>query len=87
MSDTDETSDPDLEGPDAAPRTPARVLRILELLAADPHGQSLARLSEAMATPKSSLLSLLRSLHAAAMWSRSAAPTASIWRPTVWPAR
>lgn len=46
----------------APPRTPARVLRILELLAADPQGQTLARLSEAMGTPKSSVLSLLRSL-------------------------
>ena len=62
MRDADDSTDPDLERIEAAPRTPARVLRILELLAADPQGQSLARLSEAMNTPKSSVLSLLRSL-------------------------
>ena len=46
------------------PRSPLRVMSILEELATVPGGLALARLAERLATPKSSLLSLLRALEA-----------------------
>ena len=46
------------------PRSPLRVMQALEALAATPEGLSLARLAERLHTPKTSLLSLLRSLEA-----------------------
>ncbi len=53
-----------LDGKPEGPRSPLRVMQALELLAAEPDGLSLARLAERLQTPKTSLLSLLRSLEA-----------------------
>ncbi|WP_334127551.1 IclR family transcriptional regulator [Sneathiella sp.] len=46
------------------PRSPARVMQLLELLASHTDGLTLARMSALVDTPKTSLLSLLRSLEA-----------------------
>ena len=48
--------------PSAAPQSVSRVIAILEKLAAAPGSLSLADLSRALATPKTSLLALLRGL-------------------------
>ncbi|MES2535724.1 MAG: IclR family transcriptional regulator [Pseudomonadota bacterium] len=45
------------------PRSPARSLGILQLLARQPAGQTLSELSVALEAPKTSVLSLLRALH------------------------
>ena len=46
------------------PRSPARVMQLLEVLASSTEGLTLAKLSATLETPKTSLLSLLRSLEA-----------------------
>lgn len=46
------------------PRSPARVMQLLEVLALHIEGLTLARLSATLNTPKTSLLSLLRTLEA-----------------------
>jgi DNA-binding IclR family transcriptional regulator len=48
----------------APPRAPLRAMQILEELAKSSNGTSLARLSEALQLPKTSVFSLLRSLEA-----------------------
>ena len=49
---------------DAAPRSPTRVMQLLETLAVSGNGLSLSRLSAKLGTPKTSVLSLLRALEA-----------------------
>jgi IclR family acetate operon transcriptional repressor len=51
-----------IERGDSGPRSLIRTLRIIEHIAAAPDGTTLARLSVALAAPKSSLLGLLRPL-------------------------
>lgn len=50
------------EPPARAPRSAARIPRLLQLLAELPDGETLSHLSKSSGTPKSSLLSLLRAL-------------------------
>ena len=50
------------ETPLRAPRSAARIPRVLQLLAELPDGETLSYLSKSTATPKSSLLALLRAL-------------------------
>ena len=50
------------ETPSRAPRSAARIPQLLRLLAELPDGETLSYLSKSTATPKSSLLALLRAL-------------------------
>ena len=50
------------ERPFSPPRAIARVLRVIEVLAAEPRGLSLAELSVLMGVPKSSLFAILKGL-------------------------
>ena len=50
------------ETPSRAPRSAARIPQLLQLLAELPDGETLSYLSKSTATPKSSLLALLRAL-------------------------
>ncbi|MCK8785932.1 IclR family transcriptional regulator [Roseomonas sp. NAR14] len=65
-------------GPDrgGGPRSVARVLQLLDRLAAAPEGLSLAALAQALAAPKTTLLGLLRGLAAAGYASQAG----GVWR-------
>lgn len=60
----------------SAPQSVARVIGVLETLCAHPHQVSLAELSRALATPKSSLAAILRGMEEAGL----IAGDAGVWR-------
>jgi DNA-binding IclR family transcriptional regulator len=60
-SDTEE-HDSDLPGTSPGPRATARIVQVLRILAEQPEGATLTQLSGLCATPKTSLLALLRAL-------------------------